>query len=52
MQLKKFMCAAPAAAICITPATQATASAEPYSIVSPLYKIARDACSKLYINGT
>ena len=53
MQLKKFMCAALAAVICITPVTKATAAAaEPYSIVSPLYEIAGDTRSNLDISGS
>ena len=53
MQRQKLIGAALAAALCITPATQATAAAaEPYSMVSPLYEIAHDACSSLGINGS
>lgn len=53
MKLQKLIGAALAAVLCITPVTQANAAvAEPYSIVSPLYEIAGDTCSDLYINGT
>ena len=52
MKLQKLIGAALAAVLCITPVTQANAAAaEPYSIVSPLYEIAGDTYSDLYING-
>ena len=52
MQQQKLIGAALAAVLCITPIMQATAAAaEPYSIVSPLYEIAQDTYSGLFVNG-
>lgn len=54
MQLKKILTSVLSAVVlCATPVTQAaSAAAEPYSIVSPLYEIAADAKSELRIIGS
>lgn len=53
MQFKLLMGAALSAVLlCLAPATQVTAAAEPHSIVFPLYEIGHDARSELCIDGS
>lgn len=54
MKAKALICAAfSSALLCITPIMQtAAAAAEPFGIVVPLYDIADDVDSKLWLDGT
>lgn len=53
MHFKKIISVLLAAVLCLTPVTQvAAATVEPCSIVSPLYEIAGDAESTLYVSGS